>query len=313
MILVTGGAGFIGSHLVERLVRSEEQVVVIDDLSSGDVGNITAVRSDIKFYQARVEEFDFSLLRGITAVVHLAAQTSVPYSIDNYAESSKANLLSTIVIIDYCRKNHIPLVYATSSAVYGGLDYGDDALGTIDLISPYAVDKYVMELYAGCAAELYKLSSIGLRFFNVYGPRQDPSSPYSGVITVFIKQLLGNAQVTVNGGYQTRDFVYVDDVVTCIISAITKARAQSLCESINVLTGTSISIDSLVEKLVACISTNSTIKHGPLPIGDPEKSGGSLRKMQDILEVDVDDFVMLEEGLSHTIDFFNELSCEKIF
>ncbi len=185
-IIVTGGAGFIGSHFVELLVLLGAEVVVIDNLSSGFLYNLSQVIDNIDFIQASVEEFDFSTLGHVTAIVHLAAQTSVPYSIENYYESTRINLLSTTKVIDFCKNTDTPLVYATSSAVYGGMDYGDDTSSNVDLISPYAVDKFVMELYTQCASQLYGLSSIGLRFFNVYGPRQDPSNPYSGVITLFI-------------------------------------------------------------------------------------------------------------------------------
>ena len=189
-ILVTGGAGFIGSHLCEHLVEEGHQITVVDDLSSGDKSNLCSIIDVIDFYEGKIEVFDFSKLSNIDAVVHLAAQVSVPVSIDDFGRSSSSNLLGTIKVIDFCSSSQLPLVYASSSALYGNLELGDDSSSTVDLLSPYGADKYVMEIYAKVAYKLYKLSSIGLRFYNVYGPRQDPSNAYSGVISIFSDQLL---------------------------------------------------------------------------------------------------------------------------
>jgi UDP-glucose 4-epimerase len=128
----------------------------------------------------------------------LAAQASVPISVAKFGSSSSSNMLGTIKVIDYCRVNQIPLVYASSSAIYGNLELGDDQNSRVDLVSPYATDKYAMELYAKTAYKLYQLSSIGLRFFNVYGPRQDSTSSYSGVISTFVDRLLRRKSITIN-------------------------------------------------------------------------------------------------------------------
>jgi UDP-glucose 4-epimerase len=170
-ILVTGGAGFIGSNLCDYLVDRKNHVTIIDDLSTGNISNLTYIFDNIIFYNEKIESFDFNKLQKIDAVVHLAAQPSVPISIENFGDSSSSNILGSIKVIDYCRSNLIPLIYASSSAVYGNLEIGDDQSSEVELLSPYATDKYAMELYAKTANELYQLSSIGLRFFNVYGPR----------------------------------------------------------------------------------------------------------------------------------------------
>jgi len=306
-IIVTGGAGFIGSHLVEQLVSLGVEVVVIDNLTSGFLCNLSKIIDNIDFIQANVEEFDFSRLGYISAIVHLAAQTSVPYSIENYYESTRINLLSTTKVIDFCKNTDTPLVYATSSAVYGGMDYGDDTSSNVDLISPYAVDKFVMELYTQCASQLYDLSSIGLRFFNVYGPRQDPSNPYSGVITLFINKLMNSAPVTVNGGHQTRDFVYVEDVCQCIMTALGKVVREKRCDVVNILTGRSITINRLLSCLQELIPNQSTVSYVDLPKGDPEKSDGNVEKMIALLKVNLADMISLEEGLNDTIKYFKQL------
>lgn len=306
MILVTGGSGFIGSHLVDKLVEQGESVTVIDNLVSGHKENLAAVLDKITFHECSIENFDFDRLKNVEAVIHLAAQTSVPYSVENYEESSKINLLTTTRMINYCRTQSIPFTYASSSAIYGGMDFGDDASHEVDLISPYAVDKYAMELYAQCANKLYDLSSMGLRFFNVYGPRQDANNHYSGVISIFMKRLQESKAVQVNGGYQTRDFVYVGDVVRCIIAASKRTREQVVCDSVNVLTGMSLTIDDLLAKLQALIPSTSPVNYVPLPKGDPEKSDGNTQKMQAILEVDNRDFLQLQKGLAETLNFFTE-------
>ena len=153
----------------------------------------------------------------LDAVIHLAAQASVPVSIQSFGRSSSSNLLGTVRIVDFCRIKNIPLVYASSSAVYGNLVIGNDEENIIELLSPYATDKFVMELYCKTSMEIYNMSSIGLRFFNVYGPRQDPTSQYSGVISIFIDRIIKNKPITIYGGYQTRDFVFVKTLLNVYI------------------------------------------------------------------------------------------------
>ena len=182
-------------------------------MSAGDLDNLNSIIEAIDFYQAKIEKFDFVKIGRVDAVIHLAAQASVPVSVECFRDSSSTNLLGTISVLDFCRRHDIPLVYASSSAIYGDLALGDDECEKIDLLSPYAVDKYVMEIYAKAAFRLYGLSSIGLRFFNVYGPRQDAKSPYSGVISVFADRLINGKSIVINGGHQTRDFIYINDVV----------------------------------------------------------------------------------------------------
>lgn len=302
-ILVTGGAGFIGSHLCEHLVGEGHQIAVVDDLSSGDKSNLCSIIDVIDFYEGKIEVFDFSKLSNIDAVVHLAAQVSVPVSIDDFGRSSSSNLLGTIKVIDFCSSYQLPLVYASSSALYGNLELGDDSSSTVDLLSPYAADKYVMEIYAKVAYKLYRLSSIGLRFYNVYGPRQDPSSAYSGVISIFSDRLLRGKSITINGGFQSRDFIYVEDIVKAIDKAVVTANTGVICEQINILTGRSISVDCIADMLINTVGAQVQKIYRELPAGDPKRSKGTTAKMQQLLDIDLDGMVPIDVGLLSTVNF----------
>ena len=302
-ILITGGAGFIGSNLCDFLIANDNQVIVVDDLSTGHKSNLSSIFEKIEFYEKKIEKFDFNKVSNIDAIVHLAAQPSVPLSITNFADSSSANLLGTINVIDYCRIKKIPFIYASSSAVYGDLTSGNDESKKIDLLSPYATDKYAMELYAKTAYKLYQLSSVGLRFFNVYGPRQDPGSPYSGVISIFADRMLEGREVAINGGHQTRDFVYVKDVVNTIHRAIVLASRSVVCEVSNVLTGKSVTIDYLADQMMDIVGIDVNKTYQNLPVGDPEQSDGTVEKMARLFSIETARFLELKEGLQETIQY----------
>ncbi len=302
-ILVTGGAGFIGSHLCDALIQSGNEIVVVDDLSSGYEENIAHLSEKIEFYEETIETIDLRKIKKINGVIHLAAQTSVPLSIENYRVSSRSNIDGSINVIDFCKNNQLPLVFASSSAVYGNLPRGDDTSLEIDLISPYAVDKYSMELYAKMAHTVYQLPNIALRFFNVYGERQDPNSQYSGVISVFINQMNNDMEVTIHGGYQTRDFIYVSDVVNSIIGSMKLLYKESIAEKINILTGKSTSIDDLFLMLAGHLDYRKKPKYTDLLVGDPIESGGTQLKLEDLLLLNPKDFTSLQNGLLKTINF----------
>lgn len=302
-IIVTGGAGFIGSNLADYLLEKNFDLIIVDDLSTGKLANLSQLIDRITFVNKKVEDINFNVFEGVDAVVHLAAQASVPLSIVDFKNSSKINLLASINVIDYCSSKNIPLVYASSSAVYGGLDLGDDEVNKVDLLSPYAADKFCMELYAGVANKLHNLSSVGLRFFNVYGPRQDPSSPYSGVISIFVNKMVNREAITINGGYQTRDFIFVNDIVNCIYKSLLLTRSNVVFETVNVLTGVSTSIDSLVDMLSNKIGHSVQKKYQPLEKGDVEHSSGTQNKMAKMFNIDSNSFTDMAKGLEITIDF----------
>ncbi len=304
-ILITGGAGFIGSNLVDFFVSNGEQVIVVDDLSTGKLANLHSSIEKIIFYEQKIEEFDFAICSSVTSVIHLAAQVSVPLSISEFKRSSSSNIFGTICVIDFCCSKNIPLVYASSSALYGDLPFGNDSVPDVSLQSPYAADKHSMELYSSVAFKLHRLSSIGLRFFNVYGPRQDPSSPYSGVISVFIDHLMKKKSITINGGHQTRDFIYVEDVVKAIYRSYLVVNKEVLCEQINVLTGNSITIDALATLVIESFDWDVARSHLNLKPGDLEYSSGSVEKMVRILNIDLKGLIQLKDGLKSTINIIN--------
>jgi UDP-glucose 4-epimerase len=309
--IVTGGAGFIGSHLIEKLIAEGNEVICIDNLSSGYVTNVPESKK-INFLKMNVQNIEVEKILKADGIFHLAAQASVPKSIDDFYNSSKNNLLGTLKVLDLASKFKIPIVYASSSAVYGNLPLGDDTVEIFDILSPYAQDKLTMEHYAHMAYKVYGTKSIGLRFFNVYGPKQDPTNPYSGVISIFVDRLLKGLPLTVNGGYQTRDFIYVDDIVSSLVMSMKKVLLNDICKTLNVGTGKSISIDILLETLTRIVKTKPKIIKEVLPPGDPEKSEGTYQELERILQINTNQFTSLQFGLNETVKFIKKDINEKI-
>ena len=305
-ILLTGGAGFIGSHLVEKLINDGNSVICIDDFSSGLISNLRE-NNLLKVVNNKIQNIELTdLQHNIDCIYHLAAQSSVPLSIDNYYNSSSNNLLGCLKVWDIAIKLDIPIIYASSSAVYGNLPIGNDKLEKYEILSPYAQDKLMMEQYARMCWNIYRIPSIGLRFFNVYGPRQDPTNPYSGVISIFIDRLIRNQPVTVNGGHQTRDFIFVGDIVDIMVQSMEHIINKRSCEIMNVGTGVSITIDNLLDIIAGIMNVKPKVFMKELPPGDPEKSGGTYEKLTKTLNIDIDHFVKLEDGLRTTIDYIKK-------
>ena len=235
----------------------------------------------------------------------MAAQASVPYSIDHFFESSKNNILSALKVFEWSKDQNIPVVYASSSAVYGNLLLGDDTEIKYNILSPYAQDKLTIEHYAAMMFDIYNVNSIGLRLFNVYGPRQDPTNPYSGVISIFIDRILKGNPVTINGGFQTRDFIYVQDVVNVMVDSMELLFEKNICKNFNVGTGQSVSINELFSIIKNIMNTDPEVVRKNLPSGDPEQSSGTYTKIKEILGIDISLFSDLRSGLIKTIEYFN--------
>jgi UDP-glucose 4-epimerase len=301
--LVTGGAGFIGSNLVEELLKQNHNVVVVDDLSSGFISNLIK-HQNLVFIKSRIQDLNDVNHYQFDGIFHLAAQASVPLSIYDFYNSSSNNLASSLKVFEIAHFQKIPVIFASSSAIYGNLPFGDEEKPDYEILSPYAQDKLTLEDYSKLFFDIYKISSIGLRFFNVYGPKQDPSNPYSGVISIFIDKFIEKSLLTINGGYQTRDFVYIDDIVFSLIKAMNLAKSKLINDFINIGTGISVSVNELYNQLAMIFNYNVEINYKPLTLGDPERSGGNFNKITNILEIDIKKFIRLESGLQKTVEYF---------
>ena len=312
---VTGGAGFIGSHLTEELLRRGHQVCVADNFSTGKRENIdAAVRaSGVKLPAALdVVEGDLADLEvarravdGSQFVLHQAAIPSVPRSVKDPISSNRANIDGTLNVLVAARDAGVKrLVFAGSSSEYGDTPTlpKHEAMPTNPL-SPYALQKVVGEEYLRLFTRLYGLETVSIRYFNVFGPRQDPGSPYSGVISLFIKWLLAGQTPTIYGdGGQTRDFTYVANVVDGVLRACEAPGASG--EAINVATEGRISLNELLAVLQGIIGTNLTATYGPPRVGDVRDSQASIDKARRLLGYAP--IVPFEEGLGRTVAWFRE-------
>lgn len=300
--LVTGGAGFIGSHLTDALVASGCRVTVLDNLSTGHRRNIDQLKDRIDFVQGDIRDAAVldRVIDGCDVVFHQAAVVSVTQSVDNPPHACEVNGLGTVRVLDACRRADVRrVVMASSSAVYGD----DPRLPKTEEmapmpLSPYAVQKLTGELYASVFGQLYGLETVCLRYFNVFGPRQDPSSPYSGVISIFMtKAAAGEAPTIYGDGGQTRDFVYVDDVVRANLAAA--GRPQAAGRVFNVGRGESIRIRELWALIGEIAGIGLPPAYGPPRPGDIRDSvsdiGAIRRSLAFVPEVG------LRQGLEKTL------------
>lgn len=304
--LVTGGAGFIGSHLVSRLVGQGHRVTVLDDLSSG---RAEALPRGVRLSVADTADAEAvsEAMTGVDGCFHLAAIASVQRSVEDWAGTHRVNLTGAITVFDAARKNRVPVVYASSAAIYGN----QDVLPIAETALPnprtaYGADKLGCELHARVAGLVHSVPSMGFRFFNVYGPGQDPSSPYSGVISVFIDRIRRGEPIVLHGdGYQTRDFIYVGDVVQHLIAGMGQASVEA--PVLNVCTGQATSIRSVATLLRDIAGSAVDIRFAPERPGDIRASIGSPRRATDRLAVRAE--TPLAIGLTHT--FQAVLAAEK--
>ena len=298
--LVTGGAGFIGSHLCEALLARGDAVRVLDDLSTGKRENLpppaTLIEADVADPLAVREA-----LRGVAGCFHLAAIASVERGINDWLGTHRANLTGTITVFDAARAARTPVVYASSAAVYGDAATIPIPETTICRpLSAYGADKLGCELHARVASHVHGIPTVGLRFFNVYGPRQDSRSPYSGVISIFCERIRRGAPIDIFGdGEQTRDFVYVADVVATLLAAMrlapTDAPAFSVC------TGTATSVLALARTIAALTRTALEPRHRPPRAGEIRHSTGSPDLSRRTLALP--EPVSLPNGLARLLDW----------
>lgn len=299
LVLVTGGAGFIGSHTVEALLATGAHVRVLDNLSSGYL-NYLPQHPDLEFVQGDVRDSACvaQCMQGITHVLHLAAQVSVPVSIQQPLHSHSVNIAGFLNVLDAARQAGVQrMVYASSAAVYGvpvQLPLSEDS--PVSALSPYGLEKSVNDQYAHLFGELYDFSAMGVRYFNVYGPRQDPSSPYSGVISKFANWAKQGQGFTVFGdGSQTRDFIFVKDVARANVAAL-----QSVARGVtNVATGRSVTLLEMIDTFAVCVGHPITVKHEAARAGDVPYSEVTPTRMQQ--ELGIYDTVSLQDGLGQLL------------
>ena len=302
--LITGCAGFIGSNLVKSLYKNNE-LILVDDLSEGLVKNLPkSLRK--KLIRKKIQDIENFNIKKINGIFHLAAQTSVPLSLKKFYKSSSNNLASSIKVFDLSKKYSAPVVYASSSAVYGNLSLGNDVKNKFSILSPYAQDKLTVEHYAQMAFNNFKISSVGLRLFNVYGPGQKANSPYSSVIPIFIHRMFKKMPITINGGFQTRDFIFIDDVINVMIKSMKKIQKNKICNSFNLGTGRSVAIDNLFYKIKKMVGKNPKLIRRKLEKHDPKKSSGTFKKINSFLKVKNKNFTNINDGLIKTINYFQK-------
>jgi UDP-glucose 4-epimerase len=304
--LVTGGAGFIGSNTVDELVRRSQEVVVLDDLSTGKTANLDNVRTKVKFIQDSITNMDVlrEASRGVDCVIHLAALTSVPRSVKDPIETNHINVNGTLNVLVAARDAKVKrVVFACSCAVYGktsALPIREDA--GLAPISPYGLTKQVGEAYGRVFQELYGLEFVSLRYFNVFGPRQDPGSAYSGVLSLFNAALLAGTQPTVYGdGEQSRDFVYVQNVVEANLLATEAKGAPGL--AFNIGTGSRSTLNQTLALLEKIAGRPARAKYAAPRDGDIRDSQADIGLAQEALGYRAR--FGFEEGLKRTWEWFS--------
>lgn len=308
IVLVTGGAGFIGSHIAATLCDSGAKVRIIDNLLTGHLENLEEIGGDIDFIKASVsdEEAVLRALEDVEVVFHEAALPSVPRSVADPKETHEACIDGTFNLLQAARARNVRrVVYAASSSAYGDQDVlpkNEDMRP--DPLSPYAVAKLVGEYYCQVFYRVYGLETLSLRYFNVFGPRQDPSSQYSGVISRFISALMSGEQPVIYGdGEQTRDFTYVANVVAANLSAA--ETTKGIGEVMNVANGEKTSLNELLTTLKKITGREDVVvDYQPARTGDVKHSQADNTRAKEFLNYKT--LVGLEEGLKHTIDWWTQ-------
>jgi UDP-glucose 4-epimerase len=302
--LVTGGAGFIGSHIVDALVERGDQVRVLDNLSSGSLTNISRSLGSIEFVKGSILDpvVVDEAAAGCAGVFHLAAAVSVQESIEEPVPVHETNALGTLLVLEGARKAGAKVVFSSSAAVYGD----DPALPKLEdmatfPISPYGVQKLMGEHYVRNYGLLHGIGGVCLRYFNVYGPRQNPKSPYSGVISKFIDWAVAGSPLAIFGdGKQTRDFVYVGDVVRANLLAMSAAGPD--CRVLNVGTGVETDLLELSKVIVNAAGTGATVRHEAARTGDILRSVCDPSGAQEAIGFRAER--SLEAGLAETVRSF---------
>lgn len=311
LYLVTGGAGFIGSHIVQRLVKRGERVRVVDNLCTGEIERLARVLSAIDFVEEDLADPAVCdrVVDGVDYVLHQAAIPSVQRSIRDPMASNRANITATLNLLESCRTHGVRrLVYAASSSAYGDtkvLPKQEDMAA--NPLSPYALQKFVGERYAKLFFDLYKFETVSLRYFNVFGPSQDPYSEYSAVIPKFITKLLAGEKLTIFGdGEQSRDFTYVDNVVEANLLALTADDVAG--KMMNLGCGARISLNQLVKQLENILGLSAQVEYLPARAGDVHDSLADIGLAERLLGYRPQ--VSVQDGLARTVEWFRNHSAK---
>lgn len=313
--LVTGAAGFIGSHLVEALLRLDQFVVGLDNFSTGYASNLDDIKANVglkkwerlKFIEGDIRSLDTcnAACKDVDYILHQAALGSVPRSIENPLATNETNISGFLNILTSAKDNNVRrFVYAASSSTYGdnpSLPKKEEVIGKP--LSPYAVTKYVNELYANVYASIYNIETIGLRYFNVFGPRQNPHGAYAAVIPTWISNLIEGKNVHIYGDGQTsRDFSYVENVIQANLLAATTENKAAINEVYNIALGQSTSLNDLYNMIANYISSHLKPEYRTARKGDIAHSKADINKAQELLGYEPT--VILKDGLPATIDWY---------
>ena len=314
-ILVTGGAGFIGSNLCEKLLELDNQVVCLDNFSTGKRENITPFlkNSDFLLIEGDIRNLETcrKAVENVDYVLHEAALGSVPRSIDDPITTNEVNISGFLNMLVAARDAKVKrFVYAASSSTYGDsqtLPKVEDVIGKP--LSPYAVTKFVNELYADVFSRTYGMETIGLRYFNVFGKRQDPDGAYAAVIPLFVKKLINHESPVINGdGEYSRDFTYIDNVVQMNLLALTTTNPEAVNQVYNTAFGERTTLNQLVEYLKKFLAEQDAeirevpVIHGPNRLGDIPHSLASIEKARTLLGYNPQ--YSMEEGLKEAVKWY---------
>jgi len=315
--LVTGGAGFIGSHIAEYLLKNGAgKVRVIDNFSNGFESNLDILRkhSGFEFIEGDIRNLDFcrKACEGIDYVSHQAALGSVPRSIKDPSSTNDVNVSGFVNILKAAVENKVKqFVYASSSSVYGDeptLPKKEDRIG--NCLSPYAVSKRADELYAGVFANAYGIPVLGFRYFNIFGPRQDPDGPYAAVIPLFVKAIMNNTPAFINGdGEQTRDFTFVENAVQVNIKGMLTDNDDAKNRVYNVAVGENYSVNFLYNSIREYLRSDIEAIHREPREGDIRNSLADISRAKNLL--DYQPTTKFETGLIKTIEYFKDLYSQK--
>lgn len=307
MYLVTGGAGFIGSHIARALIDGGAAVRVLDNLSTGRLENLGCCLNRLEFIEGDIGNADLGpVFNGVEAVLHQAAISSVERAIRDPLETEINNVAGTVSILQQAKEAGVKrVIIASSAAVYGNpgrLPLVENS--PAEPLSPYAISKFSCEYYARCYARLYGLETVVLRYFNVFGPNQDPGSDYSGVITRFISRMVqGEPPVIFGDGNQTRDFVYVDNVVQANLLALKSGRVGR-GEVINIGSGGSVTVNRLAEEINAILGTTLPAVYAEPRAGEVRHSRADITRAKELLGYRVT--VDFKTGLARVIDWYRQ-------